>query len=82
MNSEAPTEYGFEIIDVEDGLENANDQIYNQSIWQIVAGLDDEAGSISFLGIGYDEPYYMKTVNGDMLRMKAISASNGMMVYR
>ena len=81
-NNDAPVEYGFEIIEVEDGLENAEEQIYNHSVWRIVAGLDDEAGSISFQGVGYPEPYYLKTVNGDMLRMKALSASNGMMVYK
>lgn len=44
--------------------------------------MDDESGSISFKGVGYAQSYYMKTVNGEFLRMKALVASNGMMAYR
>lgn len=82
IDPSTPNQRGFEIISTEGGLENADSDTYNDSVWKIVAGLDDEPGSISFEGIGYDEPYYMKTINGDMLRMKAESSSVGRMVYR
>ena len=77
-----PPEGILEIISPEGGLENVDEETYLHSIWKMVAGLDDEFGSISFKGQGYDEPYYLKTVNHDMLRMKAYSASNGLVVFK
>lgn len=75
IDPSTPNQWGFEIISTEGGLQNADAVTYHESVWKVVAGLDDEPGSISFKGIGYAEPYYMKTINGDMLRMKAESAS-------